>query len=104
MSNLVHVVLATIAVTLAGCEDLDAYHRPYVWYPTGAPQGNLAVMVAKPNDLIRGHGDGRVDGPVGEAAVTRLLQDRAKPLPNPGDSSSGGSGKGSGGATPGAGG
>ena len=96
MSKLIHIALLGSLLTLAGCEDLDPYNRPYVWHPTGAPQANLAVMVADPNDLIRGHGGAKPDGGLAAAAVTRLQQDKAKPLLNPG-SGSGGGGGGSGG-------
>jgi type IV pilus biogenesis protein CpaD/CtpE len=96
MSKLIRTVLAGAILTLAGCEDLDPYHRPYVWYPTGAPQANLAAMVANPSDMIRGRSVARADGAVAEGAVTRARQDKAKPLLNPG-SGSGGGGAGGGG-------
>jgi type IV pilus biogenesis protein CpaD/CtpE len=98
MSKLIHAALVGAILTLAGCEDLDPYHRPYVWYPTGASEANLAAQVANPNDLIRGHGASSADGALAEAAVTRARQDKAKPLLNPGAGSGGGGGGGGGGA------
>ena len=39
---------------LAGCNQLDPYHRQGMWEPSGANAANLAAMVADPRDLIRG--------------------------------------------------
>jgi type IV pilus biogenesis protein CpaD/CtpE len=97
MSKLINgVLLAGFILTLAGCEDLDPYHRQHVWYPTGASEANIAAMAANPRDMIRGHGGARADGAVAEGAVTRARQDHAKPLLNPA-SSAGGGGAGGGG-------
>ena len=95
MSKLAKIALAGAVLALAGCEEMDPYHRHDVWYPTGAPQANLAAMVANPNDLIRGRGDGKVDAQRAEMAVTRIRQDKPKILPNP--TGGGGSGGGGGG-------
>jgi type IV pilus biogenesis protein CpaD/CtpE len=93
MNKLINrALLAGAVLMLAGCEDLDPYHRQYVWYPTGASEANVAAMVANPHDMIRGHGNARADGAVAEGAVARLRQDHAKPLPDPGGSSGGGGG------------
>jgi type IV pilus biogenesis protein CpaD/CtpE len=95
MSKLINgVLLAGIVLALAGCEELDPYHRQHVWYPTGASHANVAAMVANPHDMIRGHGDARADGAEAEGAVTRLRQDHAKPLLNPAGSAGGGAGGG----------
>jgi type IV pilus biogenesis protein CpaD/CtpE len=99
MSKLIaSALLAGTVLTLAGCADLDPYHRQHVWYPTGASKANVAAMVANPNDMIRGHGDARADGAVAEGAVTRARQDRPKPLLNPGSFPAGG-GAGAGGGS-----
>lgn len=85
---------------LAGCNDLDPYRRPYTWSPTGANAGNIAAMVANPNDLIRGHGVQKLDGKEAAVSVERIWTDKPKPLPelSPGvNGSSGGSGAGAGG-------
>jgi type IV pilus biogenesis protein CpaD/CtpE len=84
------MLLASAVLTLAGCADLDPYHRQHVWYPTGASQANVAAMVANPEDLIRGRGNAKVDGAVAENAVTRVRQDRPKPLLDPGGFTAGG--------------
>ena len=92
------MLLAGGVLTLAGCEDLDPYHRQHVWYPTGASHANTAAMVANPHDMIRGHGTATADGAVADAAITRLRQDKVKPLLNPGSySAGGGAGAGGGG-------
>jgi type IV pilus biogenesis protein CpaD/CtpE len=93
MSRLMHAALIGAVLMLAGCEDLDPYHKPYVWYPTGASEANLAAQLANPNDLIRGRGVTTADGNLAAAAVTRAREDKAKPLPNPG---AGGGGAGGG--------
>ena len=92
MSRLFKLALTGAVLTLAGCEDLDPYHRPYVWYPTGASQANLAAQVVNPDDLIRGRGVTRADGDLAAAAVIRAKQDKAKPLLNPGAGSGGAGG------------
>jgi len=92
MSKLTHILLAGAVLALAGCEDLDPYHRPYAWHPTGAVQANLAAMVANPNDLIRGRGETRADGVLSETAVSRVRQEKGKALLNPGAGASGGGG------------
>jgi len=91
MSRLIPaMLLAGTVVTLAGCADLDPYHRQDVWYPTGASHGNVAAMLANPQDMIRGHGDAKVDGAAAEGAITRLRLERAKALLNPGSFTAGG--------------
>jgi hypothetical protein len=89
---------------LAGCNEIDPYRRPYTWSPTGASAGNIAAMVANPNDLIRGHGVQRSDGKESVTAVERIWTDKPKPLLDPagGQGGQGGSGGGGGGAGGGA--
>ena len=101
MSKLIIVVLAATAVMLAGCEELDPYHRQDVWYPSGASQANLAAQVVNPYDMVRGHGVFKSDGELAAAAVTRARQDHIKPLLNP-NSTGGGGGRGGGGGGGGA--
>jgi type IV pilus biogenesis protein CpaD/CtpE len=89
---------ATIVLgLLAGCADRDPYRRTDAWYPTGANAGNIAAMVANPNDLVRGHGVQKSDGKEAAVSVERIWTDKPKPLPelSTGQSgSSGGSGAG----------
>ena len=84
------LLLAGGVLTLSSCQDLDPYHRQHVWYPTGASQANTAAMVADPNDMIRGRGTATADGAVAEGAVTRMRQEKVKPLLDPGSYSAGG--------------
>jgi type IV pilus biogenesis protein CpaD/CtpE len=82
---------------LAGCVDRDPYRRTDVWYPSGANAGNLAAMVANPNDLIRGHGVQKSDGKEAATAIDHIWVDKPKPLPDPTGAQSGsGSGAGAG--------
>ena len=85
-----HAALIGAVLLLAGCEDLDPYHRPYVWYPTGASEANIAAQVANPYDMVRGRGVTRADGDLAAAAVDRARQDKVKPLLNPGAGGGGG--------------
>ncbi len=97
--------LALLALgLLAGCT-IDPFDRPGVWRPGGVNDANLAVMAADPNDLVRGHGEVGADGQLATAPVTRLREDRVKPLPaldatpfSPGSNGTGGGD--SGGAPP----
>ena len=85
---------------LAACQDMDPYTRSDTWQPTGANQGNLAAMVANPNDLIRGRGVTTVDTKDTTLAIDRVWTDQPKALLDPGGggSSGGGGGGGSGGS------
>jgi type IV pilus biogenesis protein CpaD/CtpE len=68
-------------VSIAGCANSDPYRRTDVWAPTGSNAGNIAAMVADPNDLIHGRSDNTGDAQQGAAAIDRVRQDRTKPLP-----------------------
>lgn len=65
---------------LGGCT-IDPFDRPGVWRPGGVNDANLAVMAADPHDLVQGHGEAGADGQLATAPVTRLREDRVKPLP-----------------------
>lgn len=82
---------------LASCAATDPFGRPGMWNFTGANAANLAVMVADPLDLARGRDHAIADGRLAAAAVSRLRNDRAKPLPNSDTTSVMSSGGGSGG-------
>ena len=102
---LIHSSLMLGVLLLAGCEQLDPYHRVDVWQPTGAPQANLAAMVADPHDLISGRGVSRADGKVADKAIGHVLQDTPKSLldaSGPGNAGMGGAGGSSGGGAGGA--
>jgi type IV pilus biogenesis protein CpaD/CtpE len=86
------VVLTAGALALSGCQSLDPYQRTDVWTPTGASAGNIAVMVANPQDLIRGHGAPIEDAHEPVTAVGRVWNDQPKPLGFTAGGGSGGSG------------
>jgi hypothetical protein len=67
-------VLFGLLTLLAGCHgaSLDPYQRTDVWQPEGTNDGNLAAMVANPNDLIRGQSDTSPQYKLGDQAVERL--------------------------------
>ena len=65
---------------LTGCEAMDPYSRPGMWQPSGAPQGNLAVMLANPYDLVRGRGSDAPERKLGTDPVLRLWDDHVKPF------------------------
>jgi hypothetical protein len=88
------IVLVTGLLGLAGCQSPDPYLRTDVWNPTGANAGNIAAMVANPQDLIRGHGTPIVDAHEPALAVGHVWNDQPKPL----GFTSGGSGGGSSGS------
>lgn len=101
--SFIHAALMLGVLILGGCEDRDPYRRTDVWHPTGAPQANLAAMVANPQDLIRGHGVSVADPKVVNTSISHIWLDTPKPLLDPTGSASGGGGGASGGAGAGAG-
>lgn len=64
---------------IAGCTQADPYTRSFMWQPDGANSRNLALMVANPSDLLRGHGDGAMPGLRATTAARRL--DLGQPVP-----------------------
>jgi hypothetical protein len=65
----------------AACAQTDPVYRPGDWMPQGVSARNLAAMVAEPTDMVRGHGEAGADSPLAIAAVTRLMEGKAKLLP-----------------------
>ncbi|HTW73176.1 MAG TPA: hypothetical protein VME47_25085 [Acetobacteraceae bacterium] len=86
------IVLAAGLVGLAGCQPPDPYLRTDVWNPTGANAGNIAAMVANPEDLIHGHGTPTVDAHEPTLAVGHVWNDQPKTLSSTSSGSSGSSG------------
>ena len=98
-SVLLKLAAATALLTLAGCDQRDPYLRTDVWKPTGANAGNIAAMVADPNDLIRGHGTMINDTSEPALAVGHIWSDQPKSFtPGAGGGSGGAGGSGSGGS------
>jgi len=64
---------------LSGCAATDPFHRPGAWRPEGVNQANIAAMVARPADLLRGRDAGGTDSPLATAAVTRLWEGAPSP-------------------------
>lgn len=98
IGTIVRITLIGGTLALAGCQELDPYTREGTWQPTGANQGNLAAMVANPQDLIHGRGQRAEDTKEPTLAINRIWTDTPKTLLDPGggSSSSGSSGSGSG--------
>jgi type IV pilus biogenesis protein CpaD/CtpE len=81
------LVLMTGLLLLSACGNRDPYLRDDVWKPTGANAGNLAVMVANPNDLIAGRHAAVSDTHASTIAIQHIWDGQPQPL-------SGGSGGG----------
>lgn len=84
------VVMAVIgfaALGVAGCAQTDPYLRPGVWQPIGSNTLNLAAMVERPSDLIRGRGTAGTPGVEAAPAVARFWAGRPARLPNTATSS-----------------
>ena len=64
---------------LSGCAATDPFHRPGAWRPEGVNQANIAAMLARPADLLRGRDAGGTDSPLATAAVTRLWEGPPSP-------------------------
>jgi type IV pilus biogenesis protein CpaD/CtpE len=92
----IRMALLAAVLVLAACQEMDPYTKSYVWQPTGANAGNIAAMVANPNDLIRGRGVVRTDSRESNAAIGHIWSDTPKPLLDPGGSGSTGAPSGSG--------
>jgi hypothetical protein len=81
-----------LAASLAGCAQIDPYTREGMWQPEGVNSVNLAVSVANPSDLLRGHGAAGPQPVLATNAVRRLLAGVPAPLPQLSDDTNPGSG------------
>jgi pilus assembly protein CpaD len=91
------IALASLVIFVGGCTNSEPYHRTDVWYPTGSNAGNIAAMAARPGDLILGRNGGEGDAHQAESAISRVSQDRPKPLSGTSGTSSAGGAAASGG-------
>ncbi len=57
------------------------FSRPDTWRATGVNERNLRAMLVEPSHATRGIGAADERGDAGTAPVTRLVQDKRKPLP-----------------------
>jgi hypothetical protein len=69
------------AATLGGCDFMDPYQRPGNWRPSGVNEANLRAMLVNPADLSAPAPSSGQDGALSTAAVQRLHDGKAKPLP-----------------------
>jgi type IV pilus biogenesis protein CpaD/CtpE len=92
-------LLLTGLLLLSACGNRDPYLRDDVWKPTGANAGNLAVMVANPNDLIVGRHSPISDTRSSTVAIEHIWQGQPSSLSGSGGGASG-SGGGSSGSAP----
>ena len=72
---------ALVVLALAGCAATDPDRRAGMWQPEGANAGNIAAMVERKSDLVRGRTDGTADTRQARDAVERLWDDRQRPFP-----------------------
>lgn len=79
-------------LALSACGNRDPYLRDDVWKPDGANAGNLAAMVADPNDLIVGRHSLRGDTKASSGAIQHIWTGQPQPLSAGGSSGGGGSG------------
>jgi type IV pilus biogenesis protein CpaD/CtpE len=95
---------------LTACAQRDPFLRDDVWKPTGANAGNLAAMVANPNDLVVGRHTSRSDTKASTIAIQHIWDGTPQSLSgsssggSSSSSGSSGSGGGSGGSSSGSGG
>jgi hypothetical protein len=73
-----------LLIVLAGCDRTDPYQREGAWRPNGANNSNLRAMIVVPSDLAVATRAGPADGELAAAALSRLHQDRVRPLPDSG--------------------
>jgi type IV pilus biogenesis protein CpaD/CtpE len=77
-------VAAALILLLSGCAAVDPYRRPGMWQPEGANAANMAAMVERPFDLLRGRKDRTARTHHARDAVERLWEERQRPLPGRG--------------------
>lgn len=76
------IILPAFSLLLvAGCAEGYLYRRQGMWQPEGANAANLAAMVQRPADLLRGRGDPVAERREAADAVKRLWEDRQRPWP-----------------------
>lgn len=75
------MLLAVLALALAGCDSFDPYERDGSWRPSAANAANLRAMLVEPDELFVGTSERGSDGQMGGVAVERLRADRVRPLP-----------------------
>jgi len=75
-------LLLLLLLLPAACSNpqVDPFTRSGMWLPQGSNSRNLAAMVANPDDLVQGRGSTGANSPLAIAAVTRLMEGKAKPL------------------------
>lgn len=83
LRSTIPALLATVIIFGAvGCSTEDPVDRPGTWQATEANEHNLRAMVVNPGHLDRGVAAVTERGDAGANAVTRLLIERRRPLPN----------------------
>jgi hypothetical protein len=70
-----------LLLATAACTQTDSFNRPGAWHSNGANEQNLRAMIAVPEELVQGTGATGADAQTAAAAVTRLREDRVRPLP-----------------------
>ncbi len=80
LNRLLAAVASVATLASAACSPQYEYDRPGTWRATGANEANLRAMVANKRDLVAGASTATDRGNAGARAVTRLLNDRRRPL------------------------
>jgi type IV pilus biogenesis protein CpaD/CtpE len=71
-----------LSTLLPGCAQTDPYKREGMWQPVGANAINLAAMLDKPSDLVRGRGTRGFPAIEASPPVVGYWSGRVAPLPN----------------------
>jgi hypothetical protein len=74
------IILCLLALAACAPGGRD-FSREGTWAPAGVNERNLRAMLADPSHGRRGIGAAEERGDAGAAPVTRLVEDKRKPLP-----------------------
>ncbi len=75
-------ICAICLLLASGCTATnDPLDKPYTWRALGDNAANLRVMIADPQDLMRGREDATGLGAEAGPAVQRVLDGKRRPLP-----------------------
>ena len=76
------IVAIGLSTLLGGCSQTDPYTREGMWQPVGANAINLATMLERPADLVRGHGAQGAPAIQAVPPVVAIWTGKLTPLPD----------------------